>query len=180
MSKSKKQLSKEKLVKALELVLSSMSSLSSKQIADQLADAVITAIIETTEKGDRRAERSGARSEGSLVWDSYEQAYGAKYGVPPVRNAQTNAQAARLVMLVGAEDSIKLVAFYVEQRDEYYARSMHPLHCLVTDWQKLLTRMRTGMNVSRIKAIQGESAGATISSTQEYLNRKYAKGEDER
>lgn len=123
---------------------------------------------ENTEKAQ------GLKSAGALVWEEYERSYAQRYrGQRPPRNVLVNTQAKRLVTLVGLEDALKLASYYLEQRDEYYLRMMHPFPSLVADHHKLLMRMRTGQTVSGTQARQAEAVQATSSASQEYLRRKY-------
>lgn len=79
------------------------------------------------------------------TWDRYAEAYRTRYGVDPVRNAQTNALLVRLVKKLGEVEAPQVAAFYVRHEKALYVSNRHPCSLLVRDAEGLRTEWATGM-----------------------------------
>jgi hypothetical protein len=95
---------------------------------------------------------------GSSVptWDAYRDAYLARYGVPPVRNASVNSQLSNLVKRLGADESPLVAAFYLTHNDSFYLKALHPVGLLLRDAEKLRTEWATGHRMLGAKAREVE------------------------
>lgn len=136
----------------------------------ELAAAIVQAIEILTEP---QTKRKNAKSDGSLVWEAYEAAIGARHGFRPQRNATVNNQACQLVARLGLENAIAVVQFYVVQNDAFYLRNMHPLGFCLKDCEALFGRWKTGKSLTRKAADKIESAAATLGASSTYLTKKY-------
>jgi hypothetical protein len=90
----------------------------------------------------------------SAVWASYSEAYLAKYGATPVRNATVNGQLAKFVSRLGAEEAPAVAAYFVGHKNALYVRAMHPANLLLRDAEKLRTEWATGRQVTQTQAAQ--------------------------
>lgn len=79
----------------------------------------------------------------SATWDAYANAYEARWGVMPVRNATVNGQLANFVQRVPAEEAPAIAAFFVGHRGNLYVAAKHPVNLLVRDAEKLRTDWAT-------------------------------------
>lgn len=100
--------------------------------------------------------KRGPKPESAEVWASYSKAYEARYGVPPVRNASVNAQLARVVGKLGAEEAPHVAAWYVSSQSGLYVAAMHSTALLLRDAEKLRTEWATGRQMTSTQAIQAD------------------------
>ena len=89
-------------------------------------------------------------------WKAYALAYKARYGGYPQPNAQTRGQTASLVRKVGADVAPALAAYYVSHADAYFVRERHPIGLLLKSYQRVLTDMRMGEQMTAGRARQAE------------------------
>ena len=104
----------------------------------------------------RRAAASGP------AWDAYSTAYSARYGVPPVRNAQVNAQLAQVVGKLGADEAPQVAAFYLTSQNRFYVSAGHSVGVLLRDAEKLRTEWATGRQVTATQANQADKTQANF------------------
>lgn len=88
----------------------------------------------------------------SQVWQSYSDAYEARYLVRPVRNAKVNAQCSQLVARLGVEDAVRVVSFYLTHNSAWYVKTSHGLGNCLKDAEGLRTQMLTDHRVSDSEA----------------------------
>lgn len=69
-----------------------------------------------------------------------------------------NGQIKNLVNRVGAEDAPRLVKFYLSLNDPFYVRTLHPVGPMLKDCETLMTRMRTGVQITERSRAQQVSA----------------------
>jgi len=93
-------------------------------------------------------------SAGAVVWDFYADAYEARYGALPVRNAKVNAQITQLVARLGAVEAPLVAAFYVGHNGQFYVRNGHSVGNLLADAEKLRTEWLTKRQVTDTQARQ--------------------------
>lgn len=94
------------------------------------------------------------KSDGTQVWFSYANAYESRYKTQPTRNAKTNSLCKRLVEYAGKDDAIKLAAHYLSINDQWYLKNYHKLDFLLSDYQKIITSMKSGININSTRAQQ--------------------------
>lgn len=100
------------------------------------------------------AKKLKPESKGGETWNAYSDAYFARYGIDPVRNAKTLAQVSQLVDRLGSEDAPPVAAFYVHHSNGFYVARMHSVNCLLADAEKLRTEWATGRKVTQTIARQ--------------------------
>jgi hypothetical protein len=109
----------------------------------------------TSETGTKKKKTKG-EAIGAATWEAYSTAYAKRYGVPPVRNQQSNALCKSLVKALGAEDAPAVAAYYVTSNYAYYVQRGHNLKILVSDAVKLRTEWATGQRVTQSQAREGD------------------------
>ena len=117
------------------------------------------------QKQEQEQEQEGSAGPAATapttpIWDSYSQAYFARYGTEPTRNAKVNAQLKQFLKHVGVADAPHVAAHYVTNNSAFYVQRGHPIDCLVADYQKLLTEWKTGRTVTSIQARQIEQTAS--------------------
>lgn len=93
------------------------------------------------------------------VWDAYAEAYQARYGVQPVRNAKVNSQLRQLVDRIGA-DAPAVAAFFVTHNGSWYVSKAHSVGSLLNDAEKLRTEWATQRKVTQTEARQADAKQA--------------------
>jgi hypothetical protein len=73
-----------------------------------------------------------------------------------VRNASVNAQLARVVGKLGAEEAPHVAAWYVSSQSGLYVAAMHSTALLLRDAEKLRTEWATGRQMTRTQATQAD------------------------
>lgn len=107
------------------------------------------------------------------LWDAYQLAYKSRYHIAPIRNAKVNSLLKQLLNRIGVSDSQALIQFYLGLNDAWLVQHFHPLDGLISKCEGYLTRMKTGVEMSRAKAQKVENVSATLTASQKYLERKY-------
>ena len=102
------------------------------------------------------AKSKPANPDNVACWKAYALAYKARYGGYPQPNAQTRGQTASLVRKVGADVAPALAAYYVSHADAYFVRERHPIGLLLKSYQRVLTDMRMGEQMTAGRARQAE------------------------
>lgn len=91
------------------------------------------------------------RSLNVEIWDSYREAYKARYQVEPTRNATVNAQISQLAKRLG-KDAVEVVRFYIAHNKAYYVQSQHTVGPMLKDAEALHTQWQRGDAVLTTKA----------------------------
>jgi hypothetical protein len=113
------------------------------------------------------AARKARRANGedtlrtSATWHAYSEAYLARYGTEPVRNATVNAQIAGFVKRIGAQEAPGVAAFYVSHGRGLYVSAKHSVNLMLRDCEGLRTEWATGRQVTDTQARQADSTAAT-------------------
>jgi hypothetical protein len=99
-------------------------------------------------KGRRKtAKAAPAKASGpdtAPTWNAYAEAFVARYGVEPVRNATVNAQMLRFVERIGMAEAPDVARFYVEScSSAWYIKRCHAVGVLLTDAESLHTQWAT-------------------------------------
>ena len=97
-------------------------------------------------------------SESGEVWGKYCNAFFARYGTEPVRNATVNSQMAAFVKRVGMASAPAIVEFYLQHPDRWYVKNMHSVGLLLRDAEKLYAEWKTGNAITHGGAIATESS----------------------
>ena len=93
---------------------------------------------------------------GSRAWDAYADAYLARYGTEPVRNAKTNALFTRLCQRLRHHEVEHVARWYVSSNAAPYFRSKHAVDLLLRDCEGLRTEWATQTRVSDTDARQAD------------------------
>ena len=101
-----------------------------------------------------RTRPAKSEAPSTETWNSYAEAYAARYGTDPVRNAKVNGQLSQLVGRLGPIEAPSVAAFYVGHQSAHYVRSMHAVGLLLQDAEKLRTEWATGRRITMTQAMQ--------------------------
>jgi hypothetical protein len=93
------------------------------------------------------------------VWNAYSEAYEARYGAKPVRNAKVNGQLKQLIERLGA-DAGPVAAFYVSHPKAWYATNGHNIGLLLASCETLHTEWKTGNVITDAAVRQQERTAA--------------------
>ncbi len=91
------------------------------------------------------------------VWEAYSQAYSARHGAEPTRNAKINGMLGKFMDRVPVEEAPAIAAFYVSHNGRLYVNSMHAIDLLLRDAEKLRTEWQTGKVMTTSEARNAES-----------------------
>jgi hypothetical protein len=87
------------------------------------------------------------------TWDAYAEAFVARYGVEPVRNATVNAQMMHFVERIGATEAPDVARFFVAScSSAFYVKRCHAVGVLLTDAESLHTQWATHRPVTATEA----------------------------
>lgn len=81
------------------------------------------------------------------IWLAYEEAYQARYKVPPARNATVNSQIASFANRLGKE-APQVVRFYLTHNDGFYLKKTHAFGLCLSDAETLRTQWARGRAVT--------------------------------
>jgi hypothetical protein len=102
------------------------------------ADDSVLCAVDPKPKGKPESKTAATRT-------AYCETYRHRYGTDPVMNAKVNAQLARLVDRLGADEAPAVARFYVEHNGDFYVRTTHSVDALLKDCEALRTQWVTGM-----------------------------------
>lgn len=131
-----------------------------------------------TVHGNLITNAEGATQEACRkTWDAYKQAYSARYGVDPVRNARVNAQVRDLVKRIGHEEAPDVAAFFVRHNDNFLVRRCHEFGLLLSQAEAMRTQWATGRRVTATQAQQADRTQANRSAAEEAIAMRRARNE---
>lgn len=96
----------------------------------------------------------------SEAWRAYQDAYCARYGVPPVRNATVNSQMKQFVGRVGAEEAPAIARWYVQSNVARRVAAKHSVGLLLMDGEGIRTEWAIGRDVTQHEAAQKDRTQA--------------------
>lgn len=111
----------------------------------------------------------------AATWQAYADAYVARYGVEPVRNAKVNGQIAQLVARLGAEEAPQVAAYFVTINDQFFLRSLHDLGLLLSRAEAIRTQWVTGRQITSTTARQLENTQSNLSAAEQALAEQRAR-----
>lgn len=92
-------------------------------------------------KAGEEAMQAACRS----TWQAYADAYAARYGTKPVRNAKVNANVRLFVQRLGYDEAPAVAAFYVASvNDSFVTRDCHPIGTLLQKAETYRTQWAGG------------------------------------
>lgn len=121
-----------------------------------------------SESSPRSAAVTALPGKSAVAWNAYAAAYQQRYGTEPLRNAQTNAQMARFVSLVG-KDAPDIAAFYVSVNERWLIQHRHPVGALVKGADSYWTQWKTGQKSTESGARQADQSAERGEQAQRFL-----------
>ncbi len=110
----------------------------------------------------------------AAVWNAYSEAFQAKYGHEPARNATVNGQLAHLVSRLGSE-APAVAAFYLGSRKSLHIAKRHSVGQLLVDYEGIRTDWKTGNRGTDTNARQQDQTQANLDGWEETRNELVAK-----
>ena len=139
-----------------EIEKAGAQALTNQRIADEREARRVPADpsngIGLTEK--KRQPKGKEPAASSPVWDAYKDAFHARYGVEPPRNAKVNAGLCQVVARLGIDDAVAVAGWYPTHNGRWYVEKGHSVAIMVADAEKLRTEWATGKTVTSTKAAQ--------------------------
>lgn len=103
------------------------------------------------------------------AWTDYKNAYFARYGIAPVRNAKVNAQVKQLVQRLGAEAGPVAEFYVLNVNDSFVVRKTHDLGTLLSSAESYRTQWATGQTMTNTRAQQIDSTQTNANATHEAI-----------
>lgn len=116
-------------------------------------------MLSPSAKTTRRPKTQNELSATALTWAAYAKAYEGRYETTPEKNGEVMGKLSMLVARVGHAQAPILASYYLTRNDARY--SYHPVGLLLTDYQKLMTAMKTGRVVTETTARANERTATT-------------------
>jgi len=128
-----------------------------------------------SEKKPKKPKPAKQPTDGSKVYEAYNEAYQKKYNQTAPRNAKVNALCSQLVTRLGLDDAIKVVQFYLTHNDSYYVRNLHMLSCAVIHAEKLLVESNAGVKITGQMAQRNERLQNNLDVVERFMKREREK-----
>jgi hypothetical protein len=94
-----------------------------------------------------RVREPDEKSLGSKIWETYSEAYEARWKFKPIRNAKSNSLCSQLAKRLGA-DAIEVTKFYLNHNDGWYIKNQHDLGSFVSKCEGLHTQWQRGQAIT--------------------------------
>ncbi|CAJ7031507.1 Replication protein 15 [Burkholderia pseudomallei] len=94
-------------------------------------------------KSRKAASEKAPGPDTAPTWAAYSEAYVARYGVEPIRNAIVNSQMLHFVERVGVAEAPEIARFFVRHGNGYYVRRSHAVGLLLQDAESVRTQWAT-------------------------------------
>lgn len=134
------------------------------------SSSVSSSTSDSKTKSYRKSPSAPAAAGKSVpVWSSYSEAYKKRWGVEPLRNAQQNALACKLVDKLGEDIAPKVTEFFCRHRDRLYTNAKHPLTLLVRDAEKIYTEWATGRMSTSGEAQQEDRTMTNLNAAADFI-----------
>jgi hypothetical protein len=145
-----------------------------------LPDSLIPSSDSTSLPASGTAPKKKIESDSSQTWKAYSDAYFARYGTDPVRNASVNAKMAQFVGRLGRDEAPHVAKFFVGHNNGYYVREMHAVGAMLKDAEKLRTEWATNTRMTNAKAVQADKTQTNLDAFAPLIAAAKAKEEAER
>lgn len=96
------------------------------------------------------------------TWREYTEAYSARYGTEPIRNATVNSQMLNFVKRVGEDNAPEVARFYLSHNDAFYIKKQHSVGCLLNDAEGLYTQFISRGRVTSSDARESEKVSTLV------------------
>lgn len=110
------------------------------------------------------------------TWDSYRNAYAARYGIQPVRNAKVNGQIKQIVQRIGYTDAPIVADFFLRLNDQFVVKRTHDLGTLLANAEGYRTQCLTGSVMTNTKAQQLDRTASNFDAVQEAIRMSEQRG----
>lgn len=101
------------------------------------------------------------------TWRAYSNAYAARHGAAPVRNAKVNANVKQLVQRLGHSEAPLVAEWFLSVNEAYVVRNMHDIGLLVAKAEAYRTQWATGRTMTETRARQVDKTQANLSAADE-------------
>ena len=123
-------------------------------------------------------EESELQAACKATWLAYADAYCARYGIEPTRNAKVNSNVKEFVKRIGHDESPGVARFYVDRVNETFViRGYHALGTLLQNAEAYRTQWATGQTMTTTRAKQIDQSQANFSVVGEAMAIRRAKQE---
>lgn len=112
-------------------------------------------------KGRAKPKKPTVPPDSAPTWISYANAYLARYGTDPIRDAKANACITAFIRRVGLKEAPAIAAWYLSHPAQPYSISHHSLTLLVRDAYALRTQWKTGHQLTQNQARLLDRAAST-------------------
>lgn len=104
------------------------------------------------------------------TWTAYADAYAARYGIAPVRNAPVNAKVKQFVQRIGYDEAPGVARFYVERVNErFVVGKCHEVGLLLAGAEGYRTQWATGQAMTATRAQQADKSQANFDAADEAM-----------
>lgn len=104
------------------------------------------------------------------TWKAYAEAYAARYGAAPVRNAAVNAKVKQFVQRLGRNEAPAVAAWFAQNaNDAFVVRNCHSVGVLLAGAEGYRTQWATGQTMTNTRARQIDQSQANFSAADEAI-----------
>jgi hypothetical protein len=101
------------------------------------------------------------------TWSAYSDAYCARYGVEPTRNASVSSKVKQFVIRIGQDESPGVARFFVERVSEaFVVRGYHAIGTLLQNAEAYRTQWATGQAMTNTRAQQADKTQSNFDAAQ--------------
>lgn len=125
-----------------------------------------------TEITARVKKKPKDKSQSSLVWEAYADAYQARYQERPASNAKGYGICKHFIARLPIEEAPEVARFYVSHNDAFYVKQLHPLSLMLRDAEKLRTEWKVGRQMTSDTARKVEASQNNANAILEFLSTK--------
>jgi len=108
----------------------------------------------------------------SKAWGAYSEAFKAKYGVEPIRNAKVMGQLKQFIERVGQNDAPDILRFYLQQHDRWTVQNGHTVGIALHQAEKLAAGFRGAKMMTEKEARRIDEKQTTQNILEAYEARK--------
>lgn len=143
------------------------SSSDADESAPVVSELALPAVLPKQQQGDPK--ETELQMKCREAWTDYKNAYLARYGIAPVRNAKVNAQVKQLVQRLGAEAGPVAEFYVLNVNDSFVVRKTHDLGTLLSSAESYRTQWATGQAMTNTRAQQMDSTQTNQNSAHEAI-----------
>lgn len=130
------------------------------------AEPTVVVVAGPSKDEDATALQAACRE----TWAAYADAYTARYGIAPVRNAPVNAKVKQFVQRIGHDEAPGVARFYVERVSErFVVGKCHEVGLLLAGAEGYRTQWATGQAMTATRAQQADKSQANFDAADEAM-----------